>query len=58
MDKLTNCSEGCSLPSDPNDIKILLKNLKIEVEELVKTTEAKLLCHDRKNSRVMQIHKR
>lgn len=58
MNKSINCVEGCSLPSTPNDIKIFLKQLKREVEQLIKETEAKLLCHDRKNSRIMQIHKR
>ena len=42
------CVEGCSLPSTPNDIKILINQLKREVEELMNTTEAKLLCHDGK----------
>lgn len=48
-----NCVEGCDLPSTPNDIKILLKQIKREVAELITNTEAKLLCHDRKNSRAM-----
>lgn len=43
-----SCVEGCSLPSSPNDIKILLNSIKREVDELVKTTEAKLLYHDGK----------
>ena len=43
-----NCVEGCELPSTPNDIKILIKQLKREVKELMETTEAKLLCHDGK----------
>lgn len=43
-----SCVEGCSLPSSPNDLKILLNNIKREVDELVKTTEAKLLYHDGK----------
>lgn len=40
--------EGCNLPSSPNDIKILLKQIKREVDHLVTTTEAKLLLHDGK----------
>ena len=40
--------EECSLNSSPNDLKILMYKLKNEVDELVKTTEAKLLCHDHK----------
>ena len=42
------CEEGCSLPSSPNDLKILMYKMKKEVDELVKTTEAKLLAHDGK----------
>ena len=48
MNNNYNCVEGCNIPSSPNDMKILLKNIKAEVDELVKTTEAKLLCHDGK----------
>ena len=48
MNNNYNCVEGCDIPSTPNDIKILLKNLKLEVEKLSKTTEAKLLKHDGK----------
>lgn len=49
MDKNYNtCVEGCNIPSSPNDIKILLMQIKREVDELVKTTEAKLLLHDGK----------
>lgn len=40
--------EGCNLPSSPNDIKILLKQIKKEVDDLVTSTEAKLLLHDGK----------
>ena len=43
-----SCVEGCSLPSTPNDLKVIVNQLKREVEELSKTTEAKLLCHDGK----------
>lgn len=42
------CAEGNNLPSTPNSNDILLLQIKKEVEELVKTTEAKLLCHDGK----------
>ena len=48
MNNLNNRVEGCSLPSTPNDLKIIVNQLKREVEELSKTTEAKLLCHDGK----------
>lgn len=43
-----SCVEGCDIPSTPNDLKILVKHLKREVDELVKNTEAKLLIHDGK----------
>lgn len=48
MNNLTNCVEGCNIPSSPNDLKIMMYKLKKEVDELVKSTEAKLLCHDGK----------
>lgn len=40
--------EGCNLPSSPNDIKVLLKQLITELDSLTKNTEAKLLLHDGK----------
>ena len=51
-DNLTNCIEGCNLPSSPNDIKYLLGQIKKEVDYLVKNTEAKLLIHDGKIAEV------
>lgn len=48
MSITNSCVEGCNLPSTPNDIKILLKQIKREITELATTTEAKLLCHDGK----------
>lgn len=53
MSNINNCVEGCDLPSTPNDIKILIKQLKREVKELIETTNAKLLRHDRKNCGAM-----
>ena len=47
-----NCVEGCDLPSTPNDIKILLKQIKEEVKSLTTETEAKLLLHDGKIAEV------
>ena len=44
----TVCEELCNLPSSPNDIKILLKQIKREVDNLITSTEAKLLLHDGK----------
>ena len=58
MNKYNSCVEGCNLPSTPNDLKILVCQLKREVEKLMQETNAKLLCHDRKNCGAMQIHKR
>ena len=51
MSDITKCVEGCNIPSTPNDLKIYVLQLKREVEKLINTTEAKLLCHDRKNCR-------
>ena len=42
------CNEGCSLPSSNNQNALLLEQLKREVKELMKTTQAKLLCQDKK----------
>lgn len=46
--ELFNCVEDSSLTSTPNDIKILLNQIKREVEKLINDTEAKLLLHDGK----------
>ena len=48
MSNITKCVEGCSLPSNPNDLKILLKQIKDKLETLENDTEKKLLCHDSK----------
>lgn len=48
MNNLNNCVESCNPASTPNDIKLLLNQLKREIDELSKTTEAKLLLHDGK----------
>lgn len=48
MSNLNSCVEGCDLPSTPNDMKILLKNIKVDIKKLMTETEAKLLCHDGK----------
>lgn len=48
---MNNCSNICGdggMPSSPNDIKILLKQIKIKLELLSNDTEAKLLIHDGK----------
>lgn len=47
------CCGGNNLPSHSNEIEILIRQLKREVKELLKTTEAKLLCQDKKISETM-----
>ena len=44
---------GINLPSHNNEIEILIKQLKREVKELMKTTQAKLLCQDKKIAETM-----
>ena len=53
MSDYKTCVEGCDLPSTPGDLKILMLQVKREIKELANTTEAKLLCHDRKNCRAL-----
>lgn len=53
MDIKKLCEEECYAFSSPNDIKILLNQIKREIKELAETTEGKLLYHDRKNSRTL-----
>lgn len=48
MSLKNTCVEGCSLPSSPNDLKVLVYQLKKEVYNLATKTEAKLLTHDGK----------
>lgn len=45
------CCEG-GLPSHSNKIEILIRQLKREVKELMTTTQAKLLCQDKKIAEV------
>ena len=45
------CCEG--LPSHDNQLEILVKQLKREVKELMKTTTAQLLCQDKKIAETM-----
>ena len=47
------CCEGINLPSHDNEIEILIRQLKKEVKELLKTTQAKLLCQDKKIAETM-----
>ena len=51
--KSSNCCGGISLPSHDNEIEILIRQLKNEVNKLMKTTEAKLLCQDKKIAETM-----
>jgi exopolysaccharide biosynthesis protein len=48
MTNICSYEEGCSLPSSSNKLEILLRQLKRELADLVKTTEYKLLQHDGK----------
>lgn len=42
------CGNGCNLPSNDNTLEILVKQLKREVRDLMKSTTTKLLCQDKK----------
>ena len=44
---------GINLPSHSNEIEILIRQLKREVAELLETTQAKLLCQDKKIAETM-----
>lgn len=48
-----NCCGGESLPSYNNEIEVLINQLKREVKKLMKNTEAKLLCQDKKIAETM-----
>lgn len=50
--KSSNCCEG-GLPSHNNTIEVLIRQLKREVKELMNTTQAKLLCQDKKIAEVV-----
>lgn len=47
------CCGGESLPSYNNEIEILIRQLKKEVQDLMKTTEARLLCQNKKIDETM-----
>lgn len=47
------CCDGINLPSHNNEIEVLIKQLKREVKELLQTTQAKLLCQDKKIAETM-----
>ena len=44
---------GINLPSHSNEIEILIRQLKREVAQLLETTQAKLLCQDKKIAETM-----
>ena len=48
-----SCCGGESLPSYNNEIEILIRQLKKEVQDLMKTTEARLLCQNKKINETM-----
>ena len=47
------CCDGVNLPSHNNEIEVLIRQLKREVKELLQTTQAKLLCQDKKIAETM-----
>lgn len=47
------CCEGMKLPSHDNKIEVLIRQLTKEVKELMKTTEARLLCQNKKIDETM-----
>ena len=48
-----NCCGGVSLPSNDNEIEVVIRQLTKEVKELLQTTEARLLCQDKKIAETM-----
>lgn len=48
-----NCCDGINLPSYNNELEILVRQLKREVEKLMTTTEARLLCQSKKIDETM-----
>ena len=42
-----SCYGGVDMQSEDNTIEILIKQLQREVQELMETTQAKLLCQDK-----------
>lgn len=49
----SNCCGGVSLPSYDNEIEVVIRQLTKEVKELLQTTEARLLCQDKKIAETM-----
>ena len=51
--KSSNGCGGINLPSHDNELEVLVRQLYKEVQELMKTTTAKLLCQDKKIAETM-----
>lgn len=49
----SNCCGGISLPSHDNELEVVVRQLTKEVKELLQTTEARLLCQDKKIAETM-----
>lgn len=49
----SNCCGGESLPSYNNELEVLVRQLKREVKKLIQTTEAQLLCQNKKIDETM-----
>ena len=47
------CCGGINLPSHDNKIEVLIRQLKREVKELIKSTDKRLLCQDKKIAETM-----
>ena len=47
------CCGGINIPSRNNEIEVLIRQLKREVKDLMNTTQAKLLCQDKKIAETM-----
>lgn len=51
--KSNNCCPGMHLPSHDNKIELLIQQLKKEVKDLIKSTDARLLCQNKKIDETM-----
>ena len=47
------CCGGINLPSQDNELEVIVKHLQREVVELMKTTDKRLLCQDKKIAETM-----
>lgn len=53
LTKSNDCCNGINLNSKDNEIEVLIRQLKREVKQLMQTTQAKLLCQDKKIAETM-----